>query len=175
MTYDIDNAKWWQYLAACIYNLQQNFAIWELLKQAFLLQLSAGLPRITILVAQQKFICPSNWLCMFLISVARLVTVKIFRGQILVSLRKFYPCRGLLVQNEIEILLFDLFNNFYYFIGIGLLLLLGIDRLPLLDIGCMLLLGNGRRIARHWSSAVDISYSNLLKLHGQLEPKFVKL
>ena len=103
---------------------------------------------------------------MFLISVARLVTVKIFRGQILVSLRKFYPCRGLLVQNEIEILLFDLFNNFYYFIGIGLLLL-GIDRLPLL--------GNGRRIARHWSSAVDISYSNLLKLHGQLEPKFVKL
>ena len=112
---------------------------------------------------------------MFLISVARLVTVKIFRGQILVSLRKFYPCRGLLVQNEIEILLFDLFNNFYYFIGIGLLLLLGIDCLPLLDIGCMLLLGNGRRIARHWSSAVDISYSNLLKLHGQLEPKFVKL
>jgi hypothetical protein len=37
-----------------------------------------------------------------------------------------------------------LFNNFYYFIGIGLLLLLGIERLPLLDIGCMLLLGIGR-------------------------------
>jgi hypothetical protein len=34
--------------------------------------------------------------------------------------------------------------NFYYFIGIGLLLLLGIERLPLLDIGCMLLLGIGR-------------------------------